>query len=165
MSGVSVKQNSQLPDLINYKLRVLTQDGRSYIGEMLAFDKHMNLVLNECVEERIPKSQQMKIRQGNTKDVKIEKRVLGLTILRGEQILSTTVEDTPQLTKRERLEQKKSAKKKLIKERNLNKKKAGKVLKQQVQNSNGKRNGIMRSDNSDTVSVKKFQPPPGFKKR
>lgn len=84
--------SSRLANLIDYKLRVLTQDGRVYIGQLMAFDKHMNLVLNECIEERVPKTQLDKLRprkdskDGTTLNIKVEKRVLGLTILRGEQI-------------------------------------------------------------------------------
>ncbi len=109
MSKIQVAHSSRLANLIDYKLRVLTQDGRVYIGQLMAFDKHMNLVLNECIEERVPKTQLDKLRprkdskDGTTLNIKVEKRVLGLTILRGEQILSTVVEDKPLLSKKERL--------------------------------------------------------------
>ncbi len=131
MSAVNVKENSRLADLINYKLKVFTQDGRVYVGELLAFDKFMNLILSDCVEERIPKNQLRKLQKGKN-DVKVEKRVLGLTILRGENILSTVVEDKPTTTKKERVQAEKQqdkAIKKQKKQNGKNKKNSGGVSK------------------------------------
>lgn len=147
MSKVQVKQDARLADLVGYRLRVLTQDGRVYVGELLAFDKFMNLVLKGCIEERIPQTQVKNLQSGQ--DVKVEKRTLGLTILRGEQVLSSVVQDRPQLTKKERLDGVKKQEKQLRKEKRTRAKQTkegGKVEK-------GK------------VEKRKFQPPPGFKSR
>ncbi|AQZ16829.1 SMB1 (YER029C) [Zygosaccharomyces parabailii] len=147
MSKVQVKQDARLADLIGYRLRVLTQDGRVYVGELLAFDKFMNLVLKGCIEERIPKTQVDNLQSG--KDVKVERRTLGLAILRGEQVLSSVVQDRPQLTKKERLDGVKKQEKQLRKEkrtRNKQLKEGGRVEKAKVEK-------------------RKFQPPPGFKSR
>lgn len=133
MSKIQVAHSSRLANLIDYKLRVLTQDGRVYIGQLMAFDKHMNLVLNECIEERVPKTQLDKLRprkdskDGTTLNIKVEKRVLGLTILRGEQILSTVVEDKPLLSKKERLVRDKKEKKQAQKQTKLRKEKREKA--------------------------------------
>ncbi|KAG0669552.1 hypothetical protein C6P45_003623 [Maudiozyma exigua] len=159
MSHVSVKHNSRLSDLIGYKLRVLTEDGRVYIGELMSFDKHMNIILSDCVEERIPKQDQLKLRQGkNDNSVKVEKRTLGLIILRGKHILTTVVQDKPLMTKKERLVQEKKQNKMLKKQQNKNKKDAtdGKVSKNTDNRYKGRNNGV-------PVQAKKFQPPPGFK--
>lgn len=155
MSQVAVKHNSRLSTLIGYRLRVLTNDGRVYIGELMAFDKYMNLILSDCVEERIPKNEQLKLKQKKLEDnVKVEKRTLGLVILRGEHVLTTIVQDKPLLTKKERLQKDKQDKKTLKKQQNKNKKDTtnGKVAK------NGKTAGV-------PTQAKKFQPPPGFKAR
>lgn len=142
----TIKKNTKLADLIDYRLRVITVDGRDYIGELMAFDKHMNLILKNCVEERIPKSQKsgLKLNQGNLKK---ETRTLGLIVLRGENIISTTVEDKPTLTKKERLVVKNRQIKKINKKRNQKK-------------SENKTDGTKL--NNKLTAMKKFQPPQGF---
>ncbi|KAJ3041002.1 hypothetical protein HDV00_010074 [Rhizophlyctis rosea] len=76
-------------NLLNCRLRITMQDGRTVIGQMLAFDKHMNMVLSECEEFR-------KIRAKAANSVeREEKRTLGLVILRGETIISMSVESGP----------------------------------------------------------------------
>ncbi|GCF01149.1 Sm B [Zygosaccharomyces mellis] len=148
MSQVQVRQDARLPDLIGFRLRVLTQDGRVYVGELLAFDKFMNLVLKNCIEERIPRTQLDKLKDDNSDktNIKVEKRTLGLAILRGEQVLSTVVQDKPQLSKRERIDGVKKQEKKIDKGRRS-------------------RNKQARDKKSGKIEKKKFQPPPGLRKR
>ncbi|KAI8903578.1 hypothetical protein EDD86DRAFT_214783 [Gorgonomyces haynaldii] len=82
-------KTNKMMQLINYRLKVTMVDGRTLVGQMLAFDKYMNLVLSECEEFR-----KIKQKKGETTE-REEKRALGLVILRGETIVSISVEAPP----------------------------------------------------------------------
>jgi small nuclear ribonucleoprotein (snRNP)-like protein len=73
--------------LLNYRMRVIIQDNREFIGQLMAFDKHMNIVLADCEEFR-------RIGKGK-KEEKVLKRTLGLIVLRGEIIVSMSIEGPP----------------------------------------------------------------------
>ena len=60
-------------------MRITVQDGRQLVGRFLAFDRHMNVVLGDAEEFR-------SIGNSSGKGTKEERRVLGLVLLRGENV-------------------------------------------------------------------------------
>ena len=79
--------------LINWRLKVTINDGRALTGQMLAFDRHMNLVLADCEEFR--RVRPKKKTGEETAPEQEMKRTLGLVILRGETVVSISVEGPP----------------------------------------------------------------------
>lgn len=95
-----IPKNTKLENLINYKVRVTTANLSSFVGILTSYDKYMNLVLNECEEFRLQKKSKQylaKAKGGEIDETKIkeQKRLLGLVILRGENVVSVVAEAAP----------------------------------------------------------------------
>ena len=90
MSSVT-RRSSRMLTYVGYRMRVTLQDSRSLIGTFMAFDKHMNMVLGDCEEYR-----RLKNKKGSgLSEEKEEKRTLGLIILRGDAVVSLSIEGPP----------------------------------------------------------------------
>lgn len=93
-----MNKQGKMAGYINWRMRVTLIDGRQMTGQMLAFDKHMNLVLADTEEFRKirTKSKTGGAPGASSQTVETEaKRTLGLTIVRGAHIVSLSVESPP----------------------------------------------------------------------
>ncbi|KAG8816852.1 hypothetical protein FRC17_000165 [Serendipita sp. 399] len=81
--------------LVLWRIRVTLNDNRQLVGQMLAFDRHMNLVLADCEEFRRIKQKKKANTEDDSAPSQELKRSLGLVILRGEMIVSLSVEGPP----------------------------------------------------------------------
>jgi small nuclear ribonucleoprotein B and B' len=89
-------KGSKLQNLIDYRVRITMNDGRQLTGLLMAFDKFMNVVLADTEEfRRIKRRSTTKAQTGDAAMEQEEKRTLGLVILRGEQVVSLSVDAPP----------------------------------------------------------------------
>ncbi|KAK0238800.1 hypothetical protein EDD85DRAFT_520396 [Armillaria nabsnona] len=88
-------KGGKMLSLINWRLKVTINDGRALTGQMLAFDRHMNLVLADCEEFRRVRTKKKDAGEAGPGQEQEVKRTLGLVILRGETVVSISVEGPP----------------------------------------------------------------------
>ena len=88
-AAMVLPKGAKMLQYVNWRMRVTVTDGRQLVGKFMAFDKHMNLVLGETEEFR-----KLPPPKGSAEPREV-KRVLGLLLLRGEEIVSLAVESPP----------------------------------------------------------------------
>ena len=72
------------------RMRITILDGRHLVGRFMAFDRHMNIVLGDAEEfRRLPP------KKGVPEADREIRRPLGLVLIRGEEVISLTVEGPP----------------------------------------------------------------------
>jgi small nuclear ribonucleoprotein B and B' len=81
-------RGSKLAKFLNHRIKVSIGDHRYFIGQMLGFDSHSNVVLKDCEEYRRLK----KRKAGETREAK---RNIGLMILRGDSVVHIAVIGPP----------------------------------------------------------------------
>ena len=87
---MGVNRTSKMLAYVNYGMRVTILDGRQIVGRFMAFDRHMNLVLADAEEFR-----KLPPKKGLSEEDRHTRRVLGFLLLRGEEVVSLTVEGPP----------------------------------------------------------------------
>ena len=87
-------RHNKMSTYINYRMRIVLKDSpsRYFIGSFKAFDKFMNVVLNDAEEFRRASP---KVFEESNGKVKQEKRELGLIFISGSNIVSMNVEGPP----------------------------------------------------------------------
>lgn len=71
-------------------MRVTVTDGREIVGRFMAFDRHLNLVLGDAEEFR-----KLPPKKGIPDEDREQRRVLGLVLLRGDEVVDLVVEGPP----------------------------------------------------------------------
>ena len=87
-----ILENNKMMQHLDHKMKVIVKDGRAFVGYFKAFDQHMNIILADCEDPgpAKPKYYNKKVQ------VDEKKRILSLVLLRGDNVISISVEGPPQ---------------------------------------------------------------------
>ena len=89
-AGVARADECVATSLVARSMRITILDGRHIVGRFMAFDRHMNIVLGDAEEfRRLPP------KKGVPESEREIRRPLGLVLIRGEEVVSLTVEGPP----------------------------------------------------------------------
>lgn len=81
------QKRNRLQTLLHCRIRVSLTDGRFIIGQLLAYDRYMNIVMVECEETRAVKTKSSSAQMASIT------RSLGMVVIRGEIISSLTIDN------------------------------------------------------------------------
>ena len=95
LSFFVMSAKGRLTNYINYRLRVVLDDGRSIAGTFLAYDSHMNLCIADAEEFRSLPAPASSTSSASTPSFREQKRTLGFVLIRGECVVSVSVEGPP----------------------------------------------------------------------
>ncbi|PRD21574.1 UNVERIFIED_CONTAM: SmB [Trichonephila clavipes] len=85
MTLAPVSSKNKILNLLKCKMRVILCDSWTLIGTFSAYDKHMNIVLTDCVEYKKYKAKKQPAVEG--------KITIGTAVIRGENIASIIVDE------------------------------------------------------------------------
>lgn len=93
----------KLSEIVNYRVRVILVDSSELNGTLLAFDRHMNLVLKDTEQFRLTRTSQGALRKAAAAgqpvpEVEEVRRTLGLVVLRGGEVVLVSAEKPPATT-------------------------------------------------------------------
>jgi len=77
---------------LNHNVRIKLRYGREIRGKLHAFDAHLNLLIGDAEETHTTTEQDPDTKQNGRKVVK---RLLGMTYLRGDQVVLVSPDDRP----------------------------------------------------------------------
>ena len=81
-------RGSKLAKFLNYRVNVEIKDHRYFIGQLLGFDSHSNIVMKDCEEYR-------RLRKRKAGEPREAKRNIGLMILRGDNVKHINIVGPP----------------------------------------------------------------------